>query len=326
MWAHHVSYCFQVNDTDASTCLFVISMVTGFTAKIFLMLFSFVICGTVENEGKWTYLFSLLYSWAHILSLTQCLWYMLGWHHSFFSCGMHWLPVIKCKFLILLSYWIKVLFISHHEELGIYGLIFPTKITPQNSLIIALWHLDSTGQGIVKSKSVFVAKYKSTSTYLSTDGLVIEFTVIGASKVTRSTQLWYSNRLCLRLIETSPNWTLKTQTWQCPTLLLRQPGHQLHHCNLNLTLTVLQQELKSRNFHHTENTAVLSQPLHDALQLPANIKTQRGDDIDPATDVNSHATPTVTSQHSNLTSNQSDASTIKTLRLVSSQIEQLPPQ
>ena len=92
----------------------------------------------------------------------------------------------------------------------------------------------------------------------------------------------------------------------------------------SLTVAALQQELKSRNLRHTGNKAVLSQRLHDALKLQADTSTQIADSTPTVTGQASIVTPTVTSQHSNTTASHIDATAAESLRLLSSQLQQLP--
>ena len=92
----------------------------------------------------------------------------------------------------------------------------------------------------------------------------------------------------------------------------------------SLTVAALQQELKSRNLRHTGNKAVLSQCLHDALKLQADASTQIADGTPTATGQASNVTPTVTSQRSNATTSHIDATAAELLRLLSSQLQQLP--
>ena len=91
----------------------------------------------------------------------------------------------------------------------------------------------------------------------------------------------------------------------------------------SLTVATLQQELKARNLRCTGNKAVLSQRLHDALQLPADATTQRNNNDSQSDTGPASATPT---QHTNLTTSQNDAQMNETLRLLSLQLQQLPPQ
>jgi len=91
----------------------------------------------------------------------------------------------------------------------------------------------------------------------------------------------------------------------------------------SLTVAALQQELKASNLCFMRNKAVLSQCLHDTLQLPADTTTQLTIGNSQSATGQASMTPT---QHSNLTTSQNDAPINETLCLLLLQLQQLPPQ